>query len=121
MVTERIKELMQQKGLNGRKLAELTGTTQPNMSALLSGKCSPNLNSLEKVASALEVELYELFAPSVPKPSVTAFVKTDKGVFYAESLSELKGIVRLLDEPSEPKAEVKQPKSSGKAGRKPKK
>ena len=124
MVVNRIKELMKKKGVNGRSLAALVGTTQPNMSALLSGKCSPNLNSLERVASALGVELYELFAPSVPSPSVVGFVKSEKGVFYAESLSELKDIVRMLEAPKE-RAEVAEVavvlKGDGKAGRKPKK
>lgn len=123
MVAERIQELMKKKGVNGRSLAALVGTTQPNISALLSGKCSPNLNSLEKVASALGVEVYELFAPRVPSPRVVGFVKSDRGVFYVESLSELKDIVRLLEAPKdEPTAEVAEKSTVvGKAGRKPKK
>lgn len=59
----RIKEVSKAKGVSITKLAELVGITQPNMSNIANGKTSPSLELLERISSALNVEVTELFAP----------------------------------------------------------
>lgn len=66
----RIKEVSKSKGVSITKLAELVRITQPNMSNIANGKTSPSLDLLERIATALEVSVPELFAPQ-PSNTIT--------------------------------------------------
>ena len=57
----RIKETLQNKGLTGVWLASKIGITRPNMSNIVSGKSKPSLDTLERIADALNVPVTELF------------------------------------------------------------
>ena len=57
----RIKELLKLKGLTSIWLASQIGITQPNMSNIVSGKSKPSLDTLERIATALDVPITELF------------------------------------------------------------
>lgn len=57
----RLKELMQEKGMMSKTLAEKIGISEVSVSALVNGK-SNNLDTLAKAAQCLEVEMWELFA-----------------------------------------------------------
>ena len=57
----RIKEVLKEKGLTGVWLASQVGITRPNMSNMVSGKSKPSLDTLERIASALNVPVTELF------------------------------------------------------------
>lgn len=58
----RIKEILKSRGLNISQLASMVGLTQSNMSLILNGKSNPQLNTLERIANALEIPIQELFA-----------------------------------------------------------
>ncbi len=45
-------------------LAETIGVAQPTMSRIVNGKQTPALETLEKIAEALGVEVPELFKPA---------------------------------------------------------
>lgn len=66
----RIKEVSKSQGISITKLAELVGSTQPNMSNIANGKTSPSLDLLERIAAALGVPVPELFAPQ-PTNTIT--------------------------------------------------
>lgn len=55
---QRIREL---KGLSQQDLAAKCNFEKSNMSRLEAGKVNPTLSTLEKVASALEINIIELF------------------------------------------------------------
>ena len=57
----RIKEVLKEKGLTGVWLASQVGITRPNMSNIVSGKSKPSLDTLERIASALNVPITDLF------------------------------------------------------------
>ena len=57
----RIKEVLKEKGLTAVWLASQIEITQPNMSNMVSGKSKPSLDTLERIASALNVPVTELF------------------------------------------------------------
>ena len=57
----RIKEILREKGFTSIWLSSQIGITQPNMSNIVSGKSKPSLETLEKIASALNVPISELF------------------------------------------------------------
>ena len=60
----RIREILESKDIKVSSLAETVGITRANMSNIVIGKSTPSLETLEKIANALEVDITELFAPS---------------------------------------------------------
>jgi transcriptional regulator with XRE-family HTH domain len=61
LVGARIKELRRQAGLTQEKLAERVGLDSRHLSRLEVGRHFPSLQSLERIASALNVQLVEFF------------------------------------------------------------
>lgn len=58
---ERIKTLLKEKGMTAKELAEKMGISESALSLGLNG--NPTLSRLREIASALGVEMGELFAP----------------------------------------------------------
>lgn len=65
----RIKEVIKEKKFTVVALASAIGITQPNMSNIVNGKSTPSLETLEKIATALGVNITELF--DQPKNNTT--------------------------------------------------
>lgn len=57
----RIKELCREKGMTISAIAEQIGTTQTSLSRALGDNGNPTLETLEKIATALGVNISELF------------------------------------------------------------
>ena len=57
----RIKEVLKEKGLTAVWLASQIEITQPSMSNIVNDKINPSLDTLERIASALNVPISELF------------------------------------------------------------
>lgn len=64
----RIKEVLKEQGVTNIFLADKVGITRPNMSNIVNGKTKPSLETLEKIADALNVPITELFEQ--PKQNV---------------------------------------------------
>ena len=60
----RIKDVLKEKKVTVVSLAGIIGIAQPSMSNIVNGKSMPSLETLEKISSALEVPLTELFEQS---------------------------------------------------------
>ena len=54
----RIKEIIKEKGLTQKEFADKLGMTTVGLAQILAGK--PSYTTLEKIASALDVEIWEL-------------------------------------------------------------
>ncbi len=61
----RIKEVAKEKKVSISTLASMIGITQPNLSNIVNGKSKPSLETLEKIADALEIPITELFSKGV--------------------------------------------------------
>ena len=61
LLGKRIKELRKAKKLTQEELAEKIGIGTPNISYFETGKFSPAIDTLQKIAMALGVEIYELY------------------------------------------------------------
>lgn len=59
-MNHRIKELIKEKGYTQQEFAEKLGMTRIGLSQLVNGK--PSYPTLEKIATALNVPLWQLFA-----------------------------------------------------------
>lgn len=64
MTQLRIKELCKKKGITLNALAERIGISQPSISGIATGKQKPSFDTLEKLATALDVGISELFEPA---------------------------------------------------------
>jgi transcriptional regulator with XRE-family HTH domain len=62
-VARQVTEQRQARGLSQRELAELTGTTQSAIARLESGTRPPKIDTLLRVANALDCELDVTFRP----------------------------------------------------------
>lgn len=61
----RIKEIAKEKKVSISSLASMVGITQPNLSNIVNDKSKPSLETLEKIANALDVPITELFSDSI--------------------------------------------------------
>ncbi len=68
----RIKEICDEKGIKVNSIAEKVGITLPALYNIVNGKMSPKVETLERIAVALEVSISELFEkPKSDTASIT--------------------------------------------------
>lgn len=92
----RIKEIMVEKGVSSVSLADIIGVSKVTISNLINNKTMPSVETLEKIASALNVPMWQLFASPVEvtgKGELIALIQ-HKGDFYkANTIEELEKII----------------------------
>lgn len=59
-LAENIKRIRKEKGLTQKKLGELCGINESNIRKYESGKQNPKIETIEKIANALQCPVYEL-------------------------------------------------------------
>lgn len=101
----RIREIMAQKGITNKILADKLGVTPAYTSNILNGR-DLSLNILLKIADALAVQFGDLFvssfSPNTPfENEFVAMVKCRCGIFTASSIDELQNVVNQLSHRSE--------------------
>lgn len=68
----RIKEICEEKGVKVNSIAEKVGITLPALYNIVNGKMSPKIETLEKIAAALDIPMWQLFtSPSEVKEDLT--------------------------------------------------
>lgn len=67
----RIKEILKQRGVTQKGLAEKIGVSVISISRIAKGEQNPSLDTLQKIADALGVPLTELFAGEREKGVIT--------------------------------------------------
>ena len=58
----RIKDIMIEKGVSSVSLADMIGVSKVTVSNLINSKTMPSVETLEKIATALNVPMWQLFA-----------------------------------------------------------
>jgi transcriptional regulator with XRE-family HTH domain len=95
----RIKELLKEKGITQQELSDILGVSYQSIKQTLNAP-SVTTSTLEKIATALNVPLWQLFASpdDVKGEELTALIQ-HKGEFYkATTISELEKIVAEIKE-----------------------
>lgn len=64
MVYFKIKEICSQKGVTQKALSEIIGISTTSLSRIITSEQTPTLGTLQKIASALNVDITELFKTS---------------------------------------------------------
>ena len=86
----RILELCKEAGINQTELADKIGLSRVGLSKAING--NPTVDTLERIASALEVEITELFTSS--SGSIIGVIRIKDTNYNINSVSDLS---RLLD------------------------
>lgn len=106
-VSLRIKDIMSKNGITQKMLQNSLGITQATISYIVNGKTNPSLDTLQKIASALDVPIWQLFvAPDDVRstgamPSATGFValiKNGSDMYSAASIDEAKDVLKRIEE-----------------------
>lgn len=99
MVELRIKDILKEKGLTSKALAEKLGKAPQYINNVINGGKGVSLNTLNDIAEELKVPFSSLFADYASLEDVTgsgdfvAFVKDGKNIYHADSWQELKEFV----------------------------
>lgn len=90
----RIKELCQSKGLTQKDLADKMGISDISLNKTLRGDY-PQLQSLERIANALEVDISELFVRNSLDSEVNGYVKVRGTLYEVHSFEDLEKLCKL--------------------------
>lgn len=72
MSTLRLREILKERHITIGQLSEMSGISQSNLSNYMTGKMSPTLDTLNRIAVALNIEITELFEK---EEDIVLFVK----------------------------------------------
>lgn len=91
----RIKEIIKERHITIQDLADTIGINRVTLSNSING--NPTVETLQKIATALNVEVWELFTSSTNTNELTALIDY-KGVLYRfDSIESLKEFVKNLE------------------------
>lgn len=88
----RVKEICKAKGIQMQELADKLGITRITLTRNING--NPTLDTLRKIAEALNVEVSELFAPKTG--DFSAFVEYRGQLYRFRSIGELEELIARL-------------------------
>ena len=97
LIGERLKTLREQKDLSQGDIEKSTGLLRCYVSRVENGHTVPSVDTLEKMARALEVPMYRLFTDDehVKKPNIPAEAVRSRAVSSNED-KELRAFAKLL-------------------------
>lgn len=90
----RIKELCQSKGFTQKELADKMGISDISLNKTLRGDY-PQLQSLERIANALDIDISELFVRNAPDSEVNGYVKVKGTLYEVHSFEDLRRLLEL--------------------------
>ncbi len=88
----RIKELLKDKGITGKTLAENIGITENALSMIINGKRQPRFELLYDIASYLDVDIRDLFKRTKDVVPLNGFIEYKgnvRRIRTAQDISEL--------------------------------
>ena len=91
----RVVELAHAKGLTMADIAKQIGISRVNLSNSLNG--NPTLSRLSEVAKILDVEVSELFKPSVTSYAVSGYLEFNGRIVKVDSLDAVKRFIAEVD------------------------
>src|SRR5579864_8832433 len=87
-VGDHVRELRKQKNLSQGDIETRTGLLRCYVSRVENGYTVPSIQTLEKIARAFDVPLYQLFYEGIEKPSLAVVLKPKKELVWGSSGKE---------------------------------
>lgn len=91
----RVKDICKQKGITLKQLAERMDVAPEVVTRMLSENGNPTLSSLENIAKALGVEVYELF-DNLNTDKVRGYLEVGKETYRINNFNDLQTIYTKL-------------------------
>ena len=89
-----IREVLEKKDIKVSSLAEMVGITRANMSNIVNGKSTPSLDTLERIANALNVDITDLFKKNDSGEDVNGFVRVKGTIYEIHSFDDLRKLLK---------------------------
>lgn len=89
----RVKDLIKQKGMTMQQFAEILGVTRDTLTRNING--NPTLETLERIANALGVDISELFVRNTPDYEVNGYVKVKGTLYEVHSFEDLRKLLEM--------------------------
>lgn len=96
MAKFRIDELCSSRGISQKVLGEMINVSPTSLSRIMNGKQAPSMDTLEKIASVLNVPLWQLFTQSKASSDFMALVKDKDNYYHATSVEELEEVLSRI-------------------------
>lgn len=90
----RIKDVCDEKGIKVNSIAEKVGISLPALYNIVNGKMSPKVETLEKIASALNVPITDLFEK--PSDEIVGAVRIGGDTHVINSKEDIKKLAENL-------------------------
>lgn len=90
----RLKEVLREKKMSGKKLAETLGVSENTISFISTGKTQPRFELLLQIADALNIDVKDLFNSTKDKQTVQLIINNKLRTF--DNIGELKNYVNQL-------------------------
>lgn len=91
---ERLRDILKERGLTLKAFSEMSGISQPNLSNYINGNISPTLETIDKIAKSLNLDIQDLFPKN--KEDIELFAKF-KGKSYRITTQDILEIIRLKE------------------------
>lgn len=89
----KVKDLIKQKGMTMQQFAEILGVTRDTLTRNING--NPTLETLERIANALEVDISELFVRNALDSDVNGYVKVKGTLYEVHSFEDLRKLLEM--------------------------
>ena len=92
----RILELCKEVGINQTELADKIGLSRVGLSKAING--NPTVDTLERIATALNVDIADLFKKNDSGEDVNGYIKAKGTVYEIHSFDDLEKVLRLKED-----------------------
>ena len=94
MIELRIAEILQEKGISKTEFAEMMGIKKQNVNVLLE---TNNIKKLDEIATALGVDITDLWKDNVSEPSINGFIEINGELFTIKSVEDYNRLYSMLN------------------------
>lgn len=93
-----VKKIIKKKGYTIEKVAEMMGITRVTLAQNLSR--NPTIGTLQKIANAIGCNVGDFFSDElkIEKPELTALIRFRGQLYQADTIEELKEVVKMIEE-----------------------
>lgn len=92
----RILELCKEVGINQTELADKIGLSRVGLSKAING--NPTVDTIERIATALNVDITDLFKKNDSGEDVNGYIKAKGTVYEIHSFDDLEKVLRLKED-----------------------
>ena len=93
----RLKEVLKEKKMSGKGLAEAVNVTPVSISNIAQGNSFPKPELLIEIANTLDVDVSELFNKTKDVTHLNGFIEYKGNIHKIKSLSDLKALAGIIE------------------------